>query len=380
MRILAVSHSCVVDVNQRLFVALSRQPDTELLLVVPERWKSDYTGAMFAPSLLPDVDFPVLRAPVIRPGDVVFHAYTRLPIEKIRAFQPDLIYSTQEPYSLSHAQFDGLARRLKIPIVFHTNQNLKKRYPPPFGWLEKRAYAHAALALAYSEEARGVLLEKGRRGPAAVIPYGTDTAQFTPGREPDQRAAWGVDGRFVAGYLGRLVADKGLDLLIDAVAALPELPLTILLVGSGTEEDALRRRAAERGITERVVFAGPVAHGDAGKALRCMDTLVLPSRTTPRWKEQFGRVLIEAMATGIPVIGSDSGEIPNLIGATGGGLIFREGDSAELADKLRTLATDGDLRSRLAAAGSAAVTAGYTFEAVARRLRAALDTVFSGPK
>jgi glycosyltransferase involved in cell wall biosynthesis len=95
-----------------------------------------------------------------------------------------------------------------------------------------------------------------------------------------------------------------------------------------------------------------------------MDCLVLPSRTTKKWKEQFGRVLIEAMACEVPVIGSDSGEIPNVIGESG--LIFKEGDVDDLASKLKLLITNMDLRVELAGKGRQRVLKHFTQEKVAK--------------
>jgi glycosyltransferase involved in cell wall biosynthesis len=96
--------------------------------------------------------------------------------------------------------------------------------------------------------------------------------------------------------------------------------------------------------------------------MAALDCLVLPSRTTPRWKEQFGRVLVEAMACEVAVVGSDSGEIPRVIG--GGGVVFPEGDTAALGRGLEALAGSTELRRRLGAAGRARVLTTYTQEKI----------------
>ncbi len=94
-----------------------------------------------------------------------------------------------------------------------------------------------------------------------------------------------------------------------------------------------------------------LAHDQMAAGYAQLDVLVLPSRTTPTWKEQFGRVIVEALWCGVPVVGSDSGEIPWLIGLTGGGLVFPEGDSEALAGRLSELREAPALRERLALAG-----------------------------
>jgi glycosyltransferase involved in cell wall biosynthesis len=103
-----------------------------------------------------------------------------------------------------------------------------------------------------------------------------------------------------------------------------------------------------------------------------LDVLVLPSRTTPTWKEQFGRAIVEALWCGVPVVGSDSGEIPWLIGLTGGGLVFAEGDRAALAAQLARLRMDPQLRRELAATGRAAVERLFSVPAATDRLEGLL--------
>ena len=372
MKILALSHSCVSDVNQQLFVALSRLPDVRVELIVPANWVSDITGLPQKPRLLPNVAFPVHALPVAMPGHVSLHFYPRLPLKRLRQFAPDIVLSSQEPWSLSHAQAGRLARRLGVPVTFQTNQNIEKRYLPPFRQMERRAYREAALAMAYSEEARQVLLRKGLRVPSAVVPYGTDLTQFRPGRAEPLRRELGLNGSVVVGYLGRLVPEKGLDTLIGAVARLtrqdPAPDLKVLIVGAGSEEAALRGLVARAGLTPCFVFAGTVPHAEAGEYLRAMDVFVLPSRTTPAWKEQFGRVIVEALACEVPVVGSDSGQIPHLLRETGGGLVFAEGDDAELAERLGALCRDAARRRELGRTGGRAIRARYGFEAVAAQM------------
>jgi glycosyltransferase involved in cell wall biosynthesis len=100
--------------------------------------------------------------------------------------------------------------------------------------------------------------------------------------------------------------------------------------------------------------------------------LVLPSRTTPTWKEQFGRAITEALSCGVPVVGSDSGEIPWLIGATEGGLVFPEGDQRLLAKRLAELRDQPELRHRLADRGRAAVESMFSVPAATDPLESML--------
>jgi glycosyltransferase involved in cell wall biosynthesis len=146
------------------------------------------------------------------------------------------------------------------------------------------------------------------------------------------------------------------------VAGLPGARL--LVVGRGELETQLRERAAAPDLRGRVEFAGWVPSEAMPELYRGMDVLVLPSRTTPRWKEQFGRVLVDAMASGVAVVGSDSGEIPNVIGEAG--LVFPEGDIPALRECLARLLADPALRQDLGRRGRERVLAHYTQGQVAR--------------
>jgi len=372
MRVLAISHSCVIDVNQELFVEMAALPGVDLELVIPANWKSEYSGAPIAPRILDRVRFPVRQLPVWFPGHVSLHCYKRLPAAMFRAFKPDVLLCSEEPWSLSCFQAVRLANQLGCPLVFQTNQNILKRYPQPFAWIEQSSYRSAAHALAYSEGARQVMLQKGLQAPSSVAPYGTDLALFYPAASESTRQRLNLEGALVAGYMGRIIKEKGLDTLVDALSTIsrrcPELDLRLLFVGSGADEEPLKEQIRRLGLQDRVVFAGSIRHDEAGEYLRCMDLFVLPSRTTPGWKEQFGRVIIEALACGVPVVGSDSGEIPNLIRSTGGGLVFQEGDAEDLASSILKLAHDAPARRELGSRGGEQVRRSFTYAVVARKL------------
>jgi glycosyltransferase involved in cell wall biosynthesis len=164
------------------------------------------------------------------------------------------------------------------------------------------------------------------------------------------------------GYLGRLLPQKGVLDLVEALARMPE-HVRLRLIGAGDLRPRLLARAAELGVSARVEILAWT--GDVPGELRRLDALALPSRTTRTWKEQFGRVLPEAMSCGVPVIGSSSGEIPNVVGDAG--LIVPEGDVAALASAIERLAGDPDLWAELSRRGRARVLEHYTQAALARQ-------------
>ena len=195
--------------------------------------------------------------------------------------------------------------------------------------------------------------QKGYTGCMKVIPqFGIDPTLFVP---PSSRDA----GRgFVIGIAGRrLVPEKGIDLLLEAVAQLPGI-WQLRIAGEGPAKSSLQALAKQLGIGDRVIFEGVLASERVPAFLQQLDVVVLPSRTLPNWQEQFGRVLVEAMACEVVVVGSDSGEIPNVIGQAG--LIFPEGNVPALRDCLHRLQTNPDERLRLAKVGRERALAQFT--------------------
>ena len=138
-----------------------------------------------------------------------------------------------------------------------------------------------------------------------------------------------------------------------------------MLVGAGPYEEELRRRAETT--AGRVHFVGYVPHDEAPRWMGMFDVLTLLSMSKGNWKEQFGRVLLESMACGTPVLGSDSGEIPFVIRETGGGLVVPEGDVARTTEALEQLAGSAELRAQLVEAGQASVQRLYDQRALVRR-------------
>lgn len=303
----------------------------------------------------------VIELPVHFPGHHHFHVYRGLR-GALRRTAPELLYIDQEPWTVSTAHAAWVAARESCPVVCFTWQNLMKRYPPPFRALERSVHRRATMIIAGNEDAAAVLRQRGYRGLVRVIPqFGVDLGVFRPG--PSTRAELGLPLEGVAiGFIGRLVAEKGIDTAVRAIARVPQARL--VLVGVGPLERALRALAVELAIADRVHFLGGYPSDQIPRVLRGLDGLILPSRTTRRWKEQFGRVLIEAMAAEIPVIGSSSAEIPKVIGEAG--LVFEEGNADDCARAIRIL-LDAESRRLLAARGSARVRACYDQNVTAQR-------------
>ena len=350
-----LSKACLVGAYQRKLEELARHDAIALTCLVPPYWLQDGTPIRLERAHVRGYRLAV--TPVRFNGHFhVFH-FTRLRAW-LAATQPDVVHVDEEPYNLATALALRLAARAGARRLFFTWQNLLRRYPPPFSLWERYSFHTAQHALAGNREAVDVLHQKGYRGPVTVVPqFGIDPEVFRPRPRPVRR-------EFVIGYAGRLVEEKGLDVLLEAVQGLAG-PWRLQLVGSGPAQPALARQAARLGIAERVEFVAQAPSTAMPAIVAAWDALALPSRTRPNWKEQFGRILVEAMASGVPCVGSTSGEIPHVLGDAG--LVVPEGDAAALGAALARLQSAPALRARLAERGRARVLAHYTQQRVAER-------------
>ncbi len=349
MRVLMISKACVVGAYQRKIEELAKFEDIELALIVPPYWLEK--GRKIPLERLHTSGYELLVEPLALNGHFHLHFYPGLR-NQVERFKPEIVHIDEEPYNLATFQAMRLSKKAGARALFFTWQNLLRRYPPPFSWMERYNLKSAAYAIAGNREGKEVLRAKGYRGRVAVIPqFGVDPEIYKPHAQEKR------EGGFCIGCIGRLVEEKGVDLLLHALSGLPgEWRLHIL--GSGPQKGRLQSLVQELGLKERVIFDPPIPSPGMPDYYHGLDLLVLPSRTRPHWKEQFGRVLIEAMASGVPVVGSNSGEIPQVIGDTG--LIFPEDDALALREAIEKIRGDEKLRQRLARAGRERVLERYT--------------------
>jgi glycosyltransferase involved in cell wall biosynthesis len=371
MKILMLSKALVVGAYQKKAEELAALPGVELTVAVPPVWREP--GAVeqrLERQWTHGYQLAVL--PVWLNGHHHTHFYPALG-RLVAAVRPDVFHIDEESFNLATFLAMRAGVRCGARCCFYNWANIDRRYPPPFSFFERYAFRHAAHAIAGNQEAADIMRRHGYAGPISVLPqFGVDPEIFSPGdqgrRTKDQRSANDtsplVFGRssFVVGYLGRLLPQKGVLDLVEALARLPE-HVHLRLIGAGDLRPRILARADELGVGARVEIVAWT--GDVPGELRRLDALALPSRTTRTWKEQFGRVLIEAMSCGVPVIGSSSGEIPNVVGDAG--MIVPEGDVAALARAIRRLAGAPDLWAELRRRGRARVLERYTQAALARR-------------
>lgn len=190
-----------------------------------------------------------------------------------------------------------------------------------------------------------MLIKKGYKKKIMEIPLGIDEKLYRPGIDiKDINKKYDLDS-FTIGFVGRVEHQKGIFDLIEALNIMKEYNWKCIIVGNGSSLSDVKKKVEEYCLVDRVIFTGAVEPKDIPLFINAMDVLVVPSRTTFNWKEQFGRVIAEAMACGVPVIGSDSGAIPEVIGS--GGVIFKEGDIYGLKNSIINLMENKEYREIL---------------------------------
>ncbi|XXF79111.1 glycosyltransferase family 4 protein [Myxococcaceae bacterium GXIMD 01537] len=364
-RLLTLSHSYVVTLNRRLARELAAVDGGawEVTTVAPSMFRGDLGPLKLQPT---EGEPPVVGVPVHlarSPHAFVYGAKLR---EVLRSGW-DLVHLWEEPFVAAGFE-TALLTPSRTPLVFSTFQNLPKRYPPPFAQMERYVVDKARGWIAFGQTVKDCLGDRPgyRDTPSTLIPPGVDVEVFRPDRDAGtdelRKLGWERKGAPVVGYLGRFVPEKGLELLAAALERL-RTPWRALFVGGGPMEPWLREFAARR--PEQVRVLTGVSHDRVPRVLNAMDLMCAPSQTTPRWREQFGRMLVEAFACGVPVVASDSGEIPHTVGDAG--IIVPESDESAWVRELEALLESPQRRTELTERGRARALDTFAWPRVAKR-------------
>jgi glycosyltransferase involved in cell wall biosynthesis len=376
--VLWIWHAAVVAEYQKPVDALASYPDLDMALMVPRRWP-ERAKQMVEAETLPGARFRYIVARTVFTGYYYIYFYPSLLFHLLR-LRPGIIYCYEEAHTFMGALV-LLLRRIFLPrskVLLYAAQNIEKRYPIPFRWFERYCFHNADLILACGITVAETLRSKGYHRPLRVVPLPTDTEAFCP--DPPKRRATREqldipqEAKVVL-YAGKLVEEKGVITLLRAFAdvAKEHEQAYLLLAGGGPMREQIEREARNAGVEARLRLPGVVHNADLPAYMNAADLFVLPSETRANWREQFGRVAVEAMSCGLPVIGSDSGEIPNVLGDAG--LIFHEGDQAALASQLRRLLCDPPLRVDLSRRARERVMRLFSTEKVAAQHHAVYEAM-----
>jgi phosphatidylinositol alpha-1,6-mannosyltransferase len=362
-RLLTIGHSYVVGLNRRLAheLAVEGAGEWEVTAVAPATFHGDLRRIPLEP--VPSEANALETLPLVL--DRVPHLMWYRDLDRVFKANWDVVHCWEEPYVHCGAQ---IARHTPSAarLVIATFQNIAKRYPWPLRAFERTAMGRADGWVAFGQSVHDTLESRDlyRDKPSRIIPPGVDVVQFRPDAAARQqvrtRLGWRGDD-LVVGFLGRFVAQKGLAQLTAALRG-SRASWRALFVGGGPLESDLRRFAAE--YPSRVHVETSVRHDEVPRWLNAMSILCAPSQTTSRWREQFGRMLIEAMACGVPVIASGSGEIPAVV--EDAGVIAGERDVPAWTSAIDRLLESDALRRDYSERGRARAEARFAWPVVAR--------------
>ncbi len=370
-KILSIGHSYIVGVNRRLVNEMSRisAGKWEVCAIAPTKLTNDFRDFEYRSE--PTDICKITDLPVYFDTPIHVMSYDWR-IADILKSDWDIVHCWQEPYVVCGGQIAYLTPKT-AKLVYYSPQNIQKRYPPPFGWIESYAVNRMDGLIGVGETATQMWHQKlGKKledKPTTTIPHGIDTDLYQA--NPAARAKihtlcnWQDDNIPVIGYLGRLTPEKGLPLMMAALDRLAGegVKWRALIVGKGPMLAEIEGWA--QNYPSQVRMFNDVGHDAVPDYLNAMDVLLAPSQTRPNWCEQLGRMIIEAMACSVPVIASDSGEIPFVVGDAG--IIVAEGDLDAWVKAIAQTIDSPSIKANLIAAGIDRVQSKFTWNTVAKQ-------------
>jgi glycosyltransferase involved in cell wall biosynthesis len=372
IRVVSIAHPAFGDGSGRLrYEAFINDPQVQLTVVIPDRW-IESGRQLKRGTRSTSVEFRSLKValPAVPKANWYLHFYPAM-AKMLDELRPQVLHLWEEPWGAVAAQAAYLCQRRGIALVLETDQNIVRALPFPFQQLRQYTLPRTDLLIARQQEALDVSRSWGYSGPAAFVEYVVDRDCFKPLDTALAKSTFNVEG-FTIGYVGRLIREKGLFTVLDALTQCRE-KINFLMMGSGSASDELKQRIQILGLADRVRVLDSQPPEKVALFMNSLSALVLMSETTRTWKEQFGRVIVEAQACGVPVIGSSSGSIPSVTGE--GGWIVEEANSRQLASLLDDLASH---RGKVEQASVKAIEnlQRFTPEIVAGSLRAAWLSAF----
>jgi len=372
VKILIVYHSGALRNALAIYRALAKNRNVELTVALPE-WVTVHR--VYHPSGRLEVNresdtsgYRLVALPLVDPHRYNLGFKTGALLKTLRECHADILHVWDEPvsYTLLQAAWLCLPFSPKSKVLFYGFQNIAPRWGASGRLIWKATWTRIGGGAAANSEALNNLRRAGFPSgrPTERIFWGIPTELFKPMDKIKLKQHLKLDCDYIVGYVGRLVPEKGLTWLM---AAMKELPTNVhcLIIGSGPMREEIELMSEHSSLARRVHLQDAKPAEELPRYMNCMDVLVVPSLTTAQWKEQYGRTIAEAMACGVPVVGSDSGAIPEVVGKAG--LIVREGDVSALAEGLRK-AIFTEVRARLIQEGMHRAQEELSAEAMSNRL------------
>jgi len=333
----------------------------------------------------PNFDIGGIRFPVVKLPPHPEHPGYMVGLESALS-DADLIYSADTTWMFSY-QAAAIREKFDKKLVCLQWENIPFAYEESKEMRERKAAVRrcADHFVAVTERARETLVLEGvDPGRITVIPMGIDTDRFRPDealREACREELGIARDEKVVLFTGRMVWEKGVYDFVHAAALAQSspgnIPVRYVMVGKGPERDAVMARAEEIGIAKLFLFIEGHPYDRMRDLYNAADIFVLPSISTRMWKEQFGMVLVEAMACGTPVISTTSGSIPEVVGNAG--ILVPANDPGELAGAIALLCSSDELLDELGRKGRARAVERFDSRTVAKRVGEVFAKVLERP-
>ncbi len=368
MKILIIWHSGANPEYQKRIEALAERQNTEVTLFVPERYPEN--GVVYMYTKTGNKKFEYYKGKTVFSGKIMWYFYLTGLFRVFMKKKYDIIEMIEEPYSVSAFQitlFKYLFQK-EAKLIFNTAQNQrlqfknifplflskifkrsplvskkkkeKEKFPFPLNIFQKFVLQNSDAAIIRTKRTKRILQTKGFEKPLVFIGNGVDIKKtFFPKKNIKLRQKIGLK-KFTIGYIGKIEEKKGLITLIRACGIL-NFDFQLFFLGYGTGKKEIFENIKKEKIEDKFIFHSAVEQNRIPDFMNCIDLFILPSITTKLWVEMFGRVIIEAMACGVPVIGSSSGGIPDTV--KNAGLIFPEKKYKELAVLIEKIYRSKDL-------------------------------------
>lgn len=368
MRILSISHSCVVPEYRQRHAEVAKNKDIDLYLLTPFHWQQ-FNKLCCSPAKKIDHSYTLIRKQPFTFGLTnhglrnASHLYKGLS-KLIDRLKPDILELWEEPFAA--VSWQATRHFLKInpkgKVIFFSAQNVMKWRPFPYSYFEKNLFHRASACFAMNKDVPSILAEKGWHKRNLILPLGIDMSdyQYIPSLNSSTKK------EPVIAYLGKIDSQKGVEDLIDAAILLQRRNISgfkLRITGTGPLKNYLSEKISASFLN--IIMEDPIPHNQVPNYLSEIDILVMPSRTMPGLKEQFGRAAIEAMAAGRALVVSDSGELPNI--AEGAGHVFPEGNTEALADLLYNLLRSPEVRIKSGIAAQKKANRCYTWKSIAEK-------------
>jgi len=379
MKIVIIWHNALRSIYRKYIEEIAKQKDVEATLIVPEYWpfepnnvswrdykKENFKKLEFEGEEIPELKVLKLKAKF---AGKAIHYYPKLK-NVLNKIKPDVVFVYEEPFVFTTIQVITWKSRYskKTKVVVEDCENLErkfKRFYEP--WLYSYTLRNADGMIAMSSDIEKLLRKKGYKGPVQLIGEPADPLSFKRKGGDEIRKKLGINkDEFVICYCGRMHESKGLHIIVEALGKLKkDFKLMVIYYGGEEYRQKVIKRAEELGIIKNILFIGPVKGTELPKYYSACNLGVAASLTMPYWKEQFGRFTAEFILCGVPIIGSSSSTVNEVLGKDA--IMYEERNPDELKEKIELIINNPKVGKKMVGVGRKKVLEGFTNQKLAEK-------------